>query len=572
MRVSFINPKLRALGWNVESPEEVTVEDHLLSGFADYALRLPGERRPKIFAEAKQFELGSKGLDGSTERGGRKVTFAQQAVQYAWQTQADWSVLTNFKETRLYSSYIDPSNPESGLVLTVRIEDLEKKFDDVWLLSRESVSSGALDARETKRARETIHVEAPADLFEVRESIATDIHRLNPGLGLDETREATQRIIDRLLVMRAAENRGFLPSEALWKVFRSWKDTQIDPSALFIASLRNHFHQFDRVYNSEMFAPGHICDRVEISNAAIERGLNTLYEYNFDLIDADILGSIYEGYLDYVLEEEKGQLRFRREQSTRKSHDVYYTPTFVVEYIVDHTVGPLLSGSGPEAVFNAKVLDPACGSGSFLIKAFDRFATWYGSYNQARRREAKGRSTLADHANRGDEIHGFRERILHENLFGVDLDPQAAEIAAINLLLKCLRKNQRLPLILRENIKVGNSLVSGGEAELRPYFGDDWAAKRSFDWKSQFDFLKDGRGFDVALGNPPYVDSRGIPEGERAYFHDALQEDRPLRPLPRARPSSSQGWGPTLVHHPGSVSLLTICRQVAGANPRILRD
>jgi predicted type IV restriction endonuclease len=107
VRTRFINPLLRALGWDVEGLDEVSVEDHLLSGFSDYALRLPGERRPRLFVEAKKFELGPQGLDGHTERGGRKVTFPQQAIQYAWQTQAGWSVLTNFKETRLYSAYID---------------------------------------------------------------------------------------------------------------------------------------------------------------------------------------------------------------------------------------------------------------------------------------------------------------------------------------------------------------------------------------------------------------------------------------------------------------------------------
>jgi len=520
VRVRFINPLLRALGWDIEGPDEVSVEDHLLSGFSDYALKLPGERRPKLFVEAKRFELGPQGLDGHTERGGRKVSFPQQAINYAWQTQAGWSVLTNFKETRLYSAYIDPKHPETGLVFQIPIEDYESKFEDLWSISKDSVASGALDELPRQRARETIQIEAPSALFECRGDIAQDIHRLNPERSVSQVQSAAQRILDRLIVMRVAEDRKILPSESLWKLYSAWKETQIDPSALFVASLRHQFGQFDRIYNSEMFAPGHVCDEVAIGNAVAQSVLERLYEYNFNLIDADILGSIYEGYLGFVLTEEKGELLFRKEEGKRKSHGVYYTPTFVVDYIVDRTLGLDLKEVGPDRVGELRVLDPACGSGSFLIKAFDRLVDDYAKRNLAARAMAKGRRTVEDHEGRPEEIYGYRERILRDNLYGVDQDGQAAEIASINLMLKALQKGQKLPLILRENIRVGNSLITGSEAELRPYFGDEWADKKPFNWLDQFPFLNDG-GFDVIIGNPPYVDSKAIEPHEREYFHDA---------------------------------------------------
>ncbi len=520
VRIRFINPLLRALGWDIEGPDEVSVEDHLLSGFSDYALTLKGERRPKLFVEAKKFELGPQGLDGHTERGGRRISFPQQAIQYAWQTQAGWSVLTNFKETRLYSAYIDPKEPETGLIFQIRLEDYESRFDELWTISKESVATGGLDETSRKKARETIQIEAPAALFDCRGDIAQDIHRLNPNRTTAEVQEAAQRILDRLIVMRVAEDRRILPSESLWRLYSAWKETQIDPSALFVASLRHQFGQFDRIYNSEMFAPGHICDQVSVGNAVAQSVLERLYEYNFNLIDADILGSIYEGYLGFVLTEESGELFFRREDQQRKRHGVYYTPTFVVDYIVDRTLGRAIQDSDEQGVRALRVLDPACGSGSFLIKAFDRFVEYYARRNLAARATAKGRRTVEDHEGRPEEVHDYRERILRENLFGVDRDGQAAEIASINLMLKGLQKGQKLPLILRENIRVGNSLISGSEAELRPYFGDGWADKKPFDWVEQFPFLKQG-GFDVVIGNPPYVDSKAIEPHERDYFHDA---------------------------------------------------
>jgi type I restriction-modification system DNA methylase subunit len=414
----------------------------------------------------------------------------------------------------------DPKDPATGLVFQIPIQDYESKFDELWSISKDSVASGALDEIPRQRARETIQQEAPAALFDCRGDIAQDIHRLNPERSVAEVQEAAQRILDRLIVMRVAEDRRILPSESLWKLYSAWKDTQIDPSALFVSSLRHQFGQFDRIYNSEMFAPGHVCDQVSIGNSVAQSVLERLYEYNFNLIDADILGSIYEGYLGYVLTEERGELLFRRQDQQRKKHGVYYTPTFVVDYIVDRTLGRALRDRNVEAVRALRVLDPACGSGSFLIKAFDRFVEYYARSNLAARATAKGRRTVEDHEGRPAEVHDYRERILRENLFGVDRDAQAAEIASINLMLKGLQKGQKLPLILRENIRVGNSLISGSQEELTHYFGEGWAEKKPFDWEKQFAFLKDG-GFDVVIGNPPYVDSKAIEPQEREYFHDA---------------------------------------------------
>lgn len=532
VRTRFITPLLRALGWDVEGLDEVHPEQRTLSGFADYGLKLPSDKRARIFVEAKPFDIGPAGLDGHTFRGGKRLTFAQQAIQYAWQMQASWAILTNFAETRLYSSYVDPKSPDEGLIFKLTWDEYLVRFDELWRLSKEATAEGRLDSLETKRSRQTIHEEAPADLFECREILVADVHRLNSQVSLKEVQEAVQRTLDRLIVIRVAEDRLILPSEALWKLYNSWRETQIDSGALFVSALKDFFQQFDRIYNSEMFAPGHICERVNISNDTVARVLDVLYDYNFDLIDADILGSIYEGYLGYVLREEKGELKLRRDEATRKRTGVYYTPTYVVEYIVDRALGPLLEGADLERVEKMRVLDPACGSGSFLIKAFDRVTDWYTHYNQVQRLDAKGRNTLDAHEDRRHEVHGYRERVLHENLFGVDLDPQAAEIAAINLLLKGLRKGQKLPLILKENVRVGNSLISGHEVELRPYFGDAWKAKTPFSWGEEFPFLNEASGFDAVIGNPPYVDSKAISEDEREYFHDAKRKR--LRPFPTA--------------------------------------
>ncbi|HEV2165755.1 MAG TPA: hypothetical protein VGS23_02070, partial [Thermoplasmata archaeon] len=239
VRTRFITPLLRALGWDVEGLDEVRPEQRTLTGFADYGLKLATDKRARIFVEAKPFDLGPAGLDGHTFRGGKRVTFAQQAIQYAWQMQASWAILTNFAETRLYTSYVDPKAPDEGLILKLTWDQYLDRFDELWRLSKEATAEGRLDALEIKRTRQTIHEEAPADLFECREVLVADVHRLNPKITLNEVQEAVQRTLDRLIVIRVAEDRLILPSEALWKLYNSWRETQIDSSALFVSALKD---------------------------------------------------------------------------------------------------------------------------------------------------------------------------------------------------------------------------------------------------------------------------------------------------------------------------------------------
>jgi SAM-dependent methyltransferase len=153
------------------------------------------------------------------------------------------------------------------------------------------------------------------------------------------------------------------------------------------------------------------------------------------------------------------------------------------------------------------VLDLACGSGSFLIRAYDALLGW----------EAELAGMPMEQL-----TQEYRMPVLRRNIFGVDLDPQAIEIARLNLLLRALRERQRLPE-LRDNIKRGNSLVSGGEAELRPFFADGWREKQPFEWEREFPEIMKAGGFDVVIGNPPYVRVDTIPNDEKRYYKQVYQ-------------------------------------------------
>lgn len=506
VKVKFINPFLEALGWDVRGLDEVKLEQRTLTGRVDFGLRIRRSEKPKIFYEIKKFD---ENLDGYRTRFKRKETYAEIVINYAWHMKVDWAVLTNFKETRLYYTHV--KKPSEGLVFKWSYDKYLEKFDDLWMLSKESVISGLLDALEKRRTRKTVEETAPEDLFLCRRILVRDINKNNPRLSVAELRESVQRILNRLVVVRVAEDRNIIRPDSLWKKLVIWRETRVDESALFIKDLKQFFRQFDNVYNSKLFEE-HPCEDLNISNRILDLVLSILYKYNFDLIEADVLGSIYETYLGHILKETEGGFEIVTDYSTRKEEGIYYTPTHIVEYIVQNTLGELLKKREPQEVGMIKVLDPACGSGSFLIKAYDYIKNCYDEHNREILESAKNSGELKGY---GKIIENVENKILTENLFGVDLDPQATEIAAVNLMLKALRKGEKLPLILEENIKLGNSLISGSSEELSRYFADP-QEKRPFNWKQQFPEIFARGGFDCVIGNPPWT--LQLTKEEKKYF------------------------------------------------------
>lgn len=214
-----------------------------------------------------------------------------------------------------------------------------------------------------------------------------------------------------------------------------------------------------------------------------------------------MLGGVYESYLSYIAQnpievdiggksgkllkvEDKKELK-QKSRKKRKEQGIYYTPKFIVDYIVKNTLGEKLKGIKTVGELKElKVLDPACGSGSFLTEALETINNKYKEFG----------------ASGGQSI---KTNILLENIYGVDLDGQAVELARLNLLLDALDTKAKLPN-LAKNIKNGNSLISGTENELKKYFGENWRDKKPFNWQEEFpEVLRQG-GFDVIVGNPPW--------------------------------------------------------------------
>jgi len=273
---------------------------------------------------------------------------------------------------------------------------------------------------------------------------------------------------------------------------REWKQER---KRKLVSYVKDIFAEFRDNYDSDIFFP-HAAGDLSLDDEVLEQVINGLYEnpetgvsYKFSEIDADVLGNIYEQYLASILRKGGGLLD---REAKRKEMGIYYTPTYIVDYIVKNTLGELLSkAKSAEVLEKIRVLDPACGSGSFLIRAYEAL---YDAYQKA---------NGGDNEMLGENVSKNAYSILTKNLHGVDLDPKAVEIAELNLLLKAVTRRGLLPP-LSENIKCGNSLISGTEEELEKYFGKHWEEKRPFNWEQEFpEVMKEG-GFDVVIGNPPY--------------------------------------------------------------------
>lgn len=487
----FILPLFRALGWNVEDSTEVTAEERISKGWVDYSFRINGI--PKFFLEAKALKAD---LDNPE--------FAKQAISYAWHKGCTWAVLTDFDQgVRIFNAEFKTTDFRP---ITISRQDFLDKFEELWFLSKESFEQGVLDKEAEKwgkkSKRSPVGEQLLSDLTRWRGELSKDVLQRNMDKNLNEEdiNEAVQRIIDRLIFVRNCEDRKLEPISLL-SVTREWDSKQKGP---LFEQITGVFKHFDKEYNSKLFEH-HLCDDLDISNQVLEGIIKDLYhtkdrtiKYDFSALDADVLGNVYEQYLGHVLKKTAKRATLTEKYAYRKEQGIYYTPTYIVDYIVRNTLGDLLKNKKVK-VEKIRVLDPACGSGSFLIKAFDVLNEFYS------KRDGDHAQTQLDLAT--GLPFKQKEKILLNNIFGVDLDAKAVEIAQLNLLLKIAEKKQRLPL-LQENIKCGNSLIEDEKV----------AGDKAFKWEQKFKQIMDEGGFDIVIGNPPYVRIQTLNKEEVEFF------------------------------------------------------
>jgi len=501
----FITPLFRVLGWdmeNDESPDEVTNEDQISKGRVDYAFRL--NAIPKFYLEAKAL---NKGLDERKD--------ASQAISYAWYKSTNWAVLTDFKTLIVYNAEV--KNITEAEFIRFDCGNYINQFQKLWWLSKSAFQDGLLDKEATdwgkKRRKTKVGEQLLSELMGYRQLLSKNIVKNNTGKNLSEAEldEAVQKIIDRLIFIRTTEDREIDPKNLLSMA----REFEAGKKGKLRDNLSTLYRIYDRNYNSKLFTfdpnntdSRHLCETLEIDNETLVEVINGLYkskdgmkEYDFSAIDADVLGNIYEQYLGHILRKTDKRAKVEMKEAHRHAQGIYYTPTYVVDYIVRNTLGEMLKNKKPEEVDKIRVLDMACGSGSFLLKTFDVLNEYYKAEDKNYHQTNLDTETEAAKITR-------KTKILKNNIYGVDLDPKAVEIAQLNLLLKAAETKHRLP-DLRENIKCGNSLISQSLTE----------ETRAFEWHTEFHQIVDvEKGFDVVIGNPPYIRIQTAKPEEKNYF------------------------------------------------------
>ncbi|MCX6874960.1 MAG: N-6 DNA methylase [Verrucomicrobia bacterium] len=555
LRKEFLDPFFAALGWDMDNTQglapqyrDVIHEDALRVGLhvkaPDYAFTLHGQR--KFFLEAKKPVVNLKS----------DVDPAYQLRRYAWSAKMPLSVLSDFEEFAIYDTRVKPvRNDPAAKARTFYCthEQFPEKWDEIAaIFSRDAILKGSFDkyADSNKKKKGTAEVDA-AFLEEIerwRDLLARNLALRNPALSVRDLNFAVQKTIDRLVFLRICEDRG---TEDYGRLRTVANGTQTYPRLLEL------FRNADHRYNSGLFhfsrekgqaeEPDTLTPHLALDDKVLKDIITHLYypdsPYEFSVLPADILGSVYEQFLGKVITLTAGHRAVVEDKpEVKKAGGVFYTPTYIVDYIVRQTVGPLIEGKTPKQIESVHILDPACGSGSFLIVAYQFLLDWYHQYHISHDPEklAKGKNPLLVPARGGGWALTTAEskRILLTHIFGVDIDSQAVEVTKLSLLLKVLEGetahsvqleliHQRVLPDLGDNIKCGNSLIASdfyAQPGLPAMDADAHLRVNVFDWdgKDGFPEIMHAGGFDAVIGNPPYLAGREWNEvlwQQRDYFH-----------------------------------------------------
>jgi hypothetical protein len=562
VRQSLIDPLFESLGWDVRNTamtapqyREVIPEDSLdVEGHQkapDYTFRVGSS--PKYYAEAKKCGVNLNADPGP----------AYQLRRYGWSAKVALSVLTNFEELGVYDCTTRPRPSDKASHARIqhfRFDEYPDRWRELWdVFSREAVWSGAFDqyaASKRKRGTSEVDVEFLKEIEGWRLALAGNIALRNKDLSLDDLNTAVQLTIDRVVFLRMAEDRGLESYEQLLKL--------CERPDVYPRFIRDLCRRADQKYNSGLFhfqketgvsePPDRTTPGLALDDKVFKPILQSLYfehgsPYHFGVLPVEILGTVYERFLGNVIRLTAGhQAKVEKKPGVRKAGGVYYTPAYIVEYIVKHTVGRQIEGQSTAQLAGGKdrppfrVLDMACGSGSFLLGAYrfllDYCLKWYIEHKP----ETCKKAVYTDPRNGQWRLTiEEKKRILTTHLFGVDIDPQAVEVSKLSLLLKVLEgeTDQSLSLSqlafgdralpnLADNIKCGNSLI-GPDYFTGKLLVDPEEMKRvnPFDWKQGFpDAMKAG-GFDCIIGNPPYGAELSISKIEYLRGHFVVSKTNP---------------------------------------------
>ncbi len=452
-------------------------------------------------------------------------------------------VTANFERLRFYLD--DATDFEEFDLFRLDFE----RFSLLWLCLEKNNLLTGLPADIKSRSvveEENITRKLYADYSKFKKELFADLCQRNPQHDKLLLFQKSQKLLDRLLFIFFAEDRGLLPPNAIHEILTQWQELRdkYDEAFSLYSRFKKFFgylntgHQGTKFeifgYNGGLFAPDEVLDNLNISDTVLFNGTLSITRYDFvSEVDVDILGHIFEHSLNEI-EEIQSEIEGKpldRAKTKRKKDGVFYTPKYITRYIVENTVGALCRQKQAEFSLREEdyadraeakkrrrelnerlnqyqnwleditILDPACGSGAFLNAALNFLIEEHARLDRLR-------ATLF-----GDSLM-LREvghAILENNLFGVDINDESVEIAQLALWLRTAQKGRKLTALSR-NLRVGNSLVSDPAV----------AGDKAFDWQTAFPEVFEKGGFDVVIGNPPYA-TKIFSEVEMTHFKSKFQ-------------------------------------------------
>lgn len=445
-------------------------------------------------------------------------------------------ILTDFEELSIYEPKVTPKEDHNVSIDRINYytyTDYVDKWDEIYnLFSKDAVVEGAIEDKVGKSSikKETVTNEFLKTIEEWRLDLARNIALRNKDLTVEELNYSVQLIIDRIIFLRIAEDRGIERYGRLKKLIDLAKNEK-DNYPVYEAFIKL-CKEADLKYNSGLFhfteekdislMADNLTPNLNVDDGVLKKIIKGLYypdsPFEFSIISTEILGNIYEQFLGKVIRLTEGhQAKVEDKPEVKKAGGVYYTPQYIVEYIVDNTIGELLKGKTPNKVSELRFVDPSCGSGSFLLVAYQKLLDWHIEYYSKLDQPPKNAFYIASDGIPRLTIQE-KKRILLNNIYGVDIDSQAVEVTKLSLLLKVLEDENKDELeaqqkliqeralpYLGDNIRCGNSLIGTDILEQQDMTAKELYTINPFDWKDEFPEIFKKGGFDAVIGNPPYI-------------------------------------------------------------------
>jgi hypothetical protein len=460
----------------------------------------------------------------------------EQAFNYKNnQTNCRFVITSNFEKLRFYID--NATDWEEFNLFNLDFENFRKFY---LFLCKDSIFNGITTKLkdESKLHEEDITSKLYNDYSFFKHQLFNDLIKLNPAQDKLLLFHKSQKLLDRILFVLFAEDRGLLPPNAITRIIDQWKTLKdLDEEKSLYSRFVKLFHHLDEghkykeyelpAYNGGLFKKDIVLDNLVISDEILNTNTVKLSSYDFNTeVDVNILGHIFENSITEI-EQVKAEIEGEqtdKNRSRRKKEGIFYTPKYITKYIVDNTVGALCNEKKKELgideieneiiensrtskgklskkaeallkklddyrdyLLSLKILDPACGSGAFLNQALEFLINEHELIDSYRRELEKDSLGLYD----------ITKSILENNLYGVDINEEAVEIAKLSLWIRTAERGRKLS-DLNSNIKCGNSLIDDPAV----------ASDKAFNWKKEFPaIMKDG-GFDVVIGNPPYISNK----------------------------------------------------------------